>query len=152
MGIAFSMAVGKARAKKALGKEGKVYVIMSDGEMDCGNVLESMRKAGNEKLDNLVVIVDYNGFTAMGKTVITSSKILDTFLGYEWDGVVIDGHNFEAIEGALNGEYTELNKPICFVAKTIKGKGVSFMENDNSWHYRKLDKESYELASKELGQ
>ena len=147
MGIAFSMAVGAARARKALGKKGIIYIILSDGELNCGNVWESARKVIQEGLNNVVVLVDQNGFQAMGET----KEILDIqpeemFSG--WDIRKIDGHDFTEIEWVLRTAIP----PTAIFAKTIKGKGVSFMEGDNSWHYRKLDKESYELATKELGQ
>lgn len=157
MGIAFSMAVGAARARKALGKEGIIYVIMSDGEMDCGNVWESAMKASHEKLTNLVVIVDRNGFQAMGeKNKILNDAPLanrwDTFGWQTWD---VQGHDFESIEYHLEQIFIpvqgkELCKPNVLIATTTKGKGISFMENDNSWHYRKIDKESYDLATEEL--
>ena len=150
MGIAFSMAVGIARARKALGKEGTIYVIMSDGEMHCGNVWESAMKAANEGLDNLAVLIDANGFCAMGKIeeVQDVEPLMEKWEAFNWRVLEIDGHSYEEIEEAL-GEETSVPKVI--ICRTIKGKGVSFMENNNEWHYRAVDKESYALAKKELG-
>lgn len=157
MGLGFSMAVGMARARKNLGKEGKIYVLMSDGELHCGNVWESILKAGHEKLNNLVLIVDLNGFCAMGKTreILDVNKssywsnLMMKFHSFGWAGKYpyIDGHNYKEIEKALSKNYG----PYPILAKTIKGKGISFMEGNNDWHYRRIDDESYELAQKELG-
>jgi len=150
MGIAFSMAVGMARTGKTLGKEGMIYVMMSDGEMHCGNVWESAMKAANEKLDNLTVLVDANGFTAMGKIedVQDVEPLIEKWEAFNWAVFEVDGHAYKELENVLE-EKTSFPKII--ICRTVKGKGVSFMENKNEWHYRAIDSESYALAKKELG-
>ena len=158
MGIAFSMAVGAARARKALNKDGIIYVIMSDGEMDCGNVWESAMKASHEGLINLVVIVDCNGFQAMGKKgdILRSAPLANRWDTFGWQSWDVQGHDFENIEYHLKQIFRpllgekEIDKPNVLLATTTKGKGVSFMEDNNDWHYRKLDKDTYEKALSEL--
>lgn len=150
MGIGFSMAVGMARARKALGKEGKVAVLISDGEAHCGNVWESARKVVQENLTNLFVIMDKNGFCAMGKTD-DILKIEPEEMFSKWDIKYIDGHAYEDIEDAIL--YAKKNnKSTAIIARTVKGYPISFMSSNNNWHYRNIDKKSYELAAKELGQ
>ena len=146
MGYGLPAAVGFALSKKLKGEEGKVYVLMSDGEMQCGTTWESALIAAHHKLDNLVVIVDDNKFQAMGKT----EEILNSEFPYVgWVRSSVDGHNYIDLETILSGP-TAKGKPGLIIAHTIKGKGVSFMENDNLYHYKNLDEEEYNLALKEL--
>ena len=149
MGLGLPGAVGLALAKKLKGEEGKVYVLMSDGEMQCGTTWESFLISRHHNLTNLVVIVDNNRFQAMG--------LVDGILSINYERVAtrideihyIDGHNFEKIEKAIECK-DDLAAPKLIVANTIKGKGVSFMENNNEWHYRAPEKVEYEEALKEL--
>jgi len=156
MGLSFPTVVGLALAKKLKGEEGKVYCLMSDGEQQCGTTWESALIAAHHKLDNLVVIVDNNGLQAMGKTneILNMKPLRDKWLSFGWSVTGIDGHDFERIEKAIFGEIEEFMKlsqsPSIVIADTIKGKGVSFMESNNDWHYRHIDKEHYELAQQEL--
>ena len=142
MGLGLPGAVGLALAKKIKKEEGKVYVLMSDGEMQCGTTHESTLIAVHHKLDNLIIIVDWNGLQAMGKT-----KDILNIPGIEMMGHWIDGHNYESIESQL---HTHLEVPRFIFAKTIKGKGVSFMSNNNLYHYAQLTKLDYDLAKYEL--
>ena len=141
MGLGLPGAVGLALAKKLKGEEGTVYVLMSDGETQVGTLHESMLIARQHKLDNLVVIIDWNGLQAMGKM----SEILDVPL--DQFGHVIDGHNYEEIERTL---HPHIGFTRYIVAKTIKGKGVSFMEGVNLWHYAQLKEDDYNKALAEL--
>ena len=150
MGLSFSMGIGMARAKKLLKKEGTIYILMSDGEMHCGNIWESCRKAIQEKLDNVVVIVDKNGFCAMGETD-KILKIEPEEMFSKWDIRYIDGHNFEDL-GNMMDYKSEEKKPVVFIAKTIKGYPISFMSANNDWHYRHLDIENYQKAINELNE
>lgn len=146
MGIGFSMALGMARARKALKKPGIVYVVMSDGEMQCGNVWESTRKAVQERLTNFVVIVDWNGFCAMGET----TEILDILpedIFSRWDIRYADGHDFDSLESNI---FKEIIRPTVIMADTIKGKGWKRAENNNLYHYKNLSLEEYEEARSEL--
>ena len=145
MGLGLPGAVGIALAKKLKDEGGKVYVLLSDGEMQIGTTHESALIAFHHNLDNLVVIIDNNGLQAMGKVEDILDIHFTVFNG--WDFLRIDGHRYESLENAFNWNGI---KPFCIVADTIKGNGVSFMENNNEWHYRQIDQESYELAQKEL--
>lgn len=157
MGHGLPMAVGMALAAKRSGKKWHTYVLMSDGEMDCGTTWESALIAAHHKLDNLTVIVDYNKWQAIGRTneVLNLEPLIDKWLAFGWRVHEIDGHNHEMIERALNhpGGETVINNggPKIIIANTVKGKGVSFMEDDLQWHYKNVDKETYEKAMVELG-
>lgn len=144
MGLGLPGAVGIALAKKLKGEEGTVYCLMSDGELQIGTTWESLLIAEQQKLDNLVIIVDQNGFQAMGKT----DDILKVH-GVLWGDTRIDGHNHKSIEDVLFVN-KRFSVPQRIVALTIKGKGVSFMENQNLYHYKQLSEDEYEKAKKEL--
>ena len=152
MGYGLPFGVGFALAKKLKKEEGKVYVIMSDGEQAIGTTWESALIAAQYKLDNLTVIVDYNGFQAMGKTneILNIEPLIDKWRAFGWFVGVIDGNDCFNIRDGIDNMNDFIGQPKILIAKTIKGKGVSFMENDNSWHYRHIDEQSYELALKEL--
>lgn len=153
MGFGLSFGIGFAVAKKIKKESGKVYVLIGDGEMDEGTTWESALIASHQKLDNLVAVIDANGLQAMGtlNAILNVEPIKAKWEAFGWDVKEIDGHNFEAIEKAIT-EPTENGKPRMVVARTIKGKGVSFMENNNEWHYRAPEKEEFEKALKELEQ
>jgi len=126
-----------------------VYVIMSDGEMNCGTTWESAAIAKHHKLKNLKVVVDCNRLQGMGPT----EDILDMGLygkwgAFGWNTVVADGHDVQSLRAIVS---LPSARPTVILAQTVKGKGVSFMEGNNDWHYRIIDKESYDLASEELG-
>jgi transketolase len=149
VGQGLPVAVGMALAKKRANEPGTIYCIMSDGELDEGTVWESVRIAASHKLNNLVAIVDANGWQAMGKTEdVNGGDIKAQFGGFGWSGIEIDGHDFENIEHALK---IQSFKPHVIVANTIKGKGVSFMENHLTYHYKHVTDEDYEKAMDELG-
>lgn len=141
MGLGLPAAVGMALAKKIKGEEGRIYVLMSDGELQCGTFWESMLLINQHKLDNMTVMVDHNGFCAMGKV----SEIL-AVPGLDDAEDTFDGHDYEAIATALD-ERTGTDVAVC---KTTKGKGVSFFEDNNEWHYRAPEPEEYERALAEL--
>ena len=144
MGLGLPGAVGIALAKKIKGEEGMVYCLMSDGEMAIGTTWESALIAAHHELDNLVVIVDGNGFQAMGET----NDILEaSFPDNGWGFFLVNGHDYDNIENTLT--FKE-GRPVCIWAVTTKGKGVSFMENNNLYHYKQLDEKEYEEAKKEL--
>jgi len=133
MGFGLPFGVGFALAKKIKREKGKVFVLMSDGEMDCGTTWESALIGAHHKLDNLVVIVDFNGLQAMGKVeeILNIEPLKDKWKAFGWEVRQIDGHNFEEIEKALTEPATAKEKPMVIIARTIKGKGVSFMEGNN---------------------
>lgn len=148
MGYGLPAGVGFALAKKIKDEEGKVYVLMSDGELAIGTTWESALIAAHHELDNLVVIIDNNGWQAMGKVEDVLKTHPGCFSG--WNIAQFDGHDFEAIEYALNANGEFKDKPICLRANTIKGKNVSFMENNNLYHYKQLSQTEYDEAKKEL--
>jgi len=149
MGFGLPFGVGFALAKKLKKEKGKVFVLMSDGEMQTGSTWESSLIAAHHKLDNLVVIVDFNGLQAMGKVkeILNIEPLKEKWEAFGWEVREIDGHNFEEIEKSLT---LPSERPVVIIAKTIKGKGVSFMEGDNIWHYKAPSEEEYQKALKEL--
>ncbi len=150
MGHGLPIATGMALASKLGGEKWRVYVLMSDGELDCGTTWESAAIAAHNKLDNLTVIVDSNGFQAMGtkKEVLDMEPLADKWKAFNWNVVEIDGHDYKQIEKALKTKMK--NKPTMIIARTIKGKGVSFFERKLEWHYKNVDKENFALAMAEL--
>lgn len=155
MGHGLPIAVGMALAKKLAKEEGTIYCIMSDGEMNEGTTWESAAFAAQHKLDNLVVLIDKNGWQAMGKTEeVLNIDLGSVFDGFKWKAFHIMGHNFDQIEWALHQtDYTQVrtySKPQVIIAETIKGKGVSFMENHLLFHYKHVDDENYQKALIEL--
>ena len=149
MSMGLPAAVGFALAKKMKGEEGKIYVLMSDGELQCGTTWESTLIAAHHNLHNLVVIVDENKLQAMGE----KNKILRSFFpSEEWGEWIIDGHDYIDIRHklTLSEAVSIMQQPQVIIAHTIKGKGVSFMENNNLYHYKAPSDEEYQLAMKEL--
>lgn len=148
VGHGLSVAVGMALGKKRAGEAGKIYCIMSDGELNEGSVWEAAMMAGHHKLDNLVAIVDKNGWQAMGKTKdVAEFNESRVFEGFGWDTFWGDGHNlFEVADGL--SKWTKLPK-VC-VFDTVKGKGVSFFEDHLTYHYKHVDDEDYKKAMAEL--
>ncbi len=149
MGHGLPIAVGMAIAAQRGGEKWHTYVLMSDGELDCGTTWESALLAAQQRLNNLTVIVDYNGFQAMGtkKEVLDMEPLADKWRAFNWEVVEIDGHDYEQISNALNKKH---NKPLIIIAKTTKGKGVSFFEGKLEWHYKTIDEQNYKAALAEL--
>jgi len=130
----------------------RVYCVMGDGEQDEGQVWEAATFAAHYGLDNLCAVVDLNGLQIDGATkdVMNTALISDRYRAFNWNVIEIDGNNFEQILGALDKAKEFKGKPTVIIAKTIKGKGVSFMENNYEWHGKAPNKEQYELAREEL--
>ena len=152
LGQGLSMAVGVALAakKKQLGY--KTYVLLGDGECNEGSVWEAIMSAAQLRLDNLVAVVDYNKLQSdgEGKAIIDLADLASKFKCFGWDTHEIDGHDVSELVRAFEAAPIT-GKPKMIVANTIKGKGVSFMENKNEWHHNRLTKASYELAIAEMG-
>ncbi len=150
MGLSFPAGVGFALAKKLKGEEGKIHILMSDGEMQIGTTWESVLIARQHSLSNLAVWVDNNRLQAMGltKEILNIEPIDERVKSFGWSVQRIDGHNFEEIESAL-GKLSD-SSPNMIICDTIKGKGISFMENDNLYHYKMLSEEEYNNALAEL--
>ncbi len=152
LGQGISAAVGMALAGKLDNKDYRVYALLGDGEIEEGQVWEAAMFAAHKKLDNLCVIVDYNGLQIDGPVdeVGGPSPIDKKFEAFGFDVVTINGNDFEEIEKALEHAKTVKGKPCAIIAKTIKGKGVSFMENNVAWHGAAPNKEQYDIAMGEL--
>lgn len=151
MGHGLPIGLGMALGAKRAGKAWRTYVLMSDGEMDCGTTWESALLAAQHKLDNLFVIVDVNGFQAMGLTddILSLNSLSEKWTAFGWEVRNVDGHDHEEIRQALTRP-TPYERPLVILADTVKGKGVSFMENNNTYHYKNLSVEEYEKAKLEL--
>ena len=153
LGQGISAAVGMAIAAKLQGKEYRVYTLLGDGEIQEGIVWEALMSAAHYKLDNMVAILDHNGLQIDGKNedVMTVAPVVEKFQAFGWNVIQIDGHDFEQILDAFKQARACKGKPTMIVAETIKGKGVSFMENNAGWHGKALDEEQTKQALAELG-
>ncbi len=152
LGQGISAAVGMALGAKFDKKDYRVYTVLGDGEIEEGEVWEAAMFAANQKLDNLVAVVDFNGLQIDGTIdeVNSAYPIADKFKAFKWNVIEIDGHDFDAIEDALNNAKATKGVPTCIVMKTIKGKGVSYMEDAVGWHGKAPNTEEYEQAMTEL--
>lgn len=152
LGHGLSIGCGMALAGKRENRPYRVFVLLSDGECDEGSTWEAALFAPHHRLNNLIAIVDYNKFQAFGtvKEVLDLEPIVEKWQAFGWAVREIDGHNFEQIENALLGVPFEPEQPSCIIAHTVKGKGVSFMENQLIWHYWSPDDEQLRQALAEL--
>lgn len=152
LGQGISAACGMAIAGKMDKKDYRVYTLLGDGELEEGQVWEAAMFAAHHKLDNLCVIVDSNGLQIDGPVAEVGGPepIDEKFRSFGFDVQVIDGHDFDAIEAALAHAKTVKGKPSVIIAKTIKGKGVSYMENQVGWHGKAPNDEQYAAAMQEL--
>ncbi len=152
LGQGISAACGMALGAKLKGKDYRVFAILGDGEIEEGQVWEAAMFAGNRKLDNLVAIVDYNNLQIDGSLDEVNSPypIKEKFEAFGWNVVEVYGHRFTAIERVFEKAKECKGKPTCIVAKTVKGKGVSFMENQCDWHGSAPNAQQYEQAMAEL--
>ena len=152
LGQGISAACGMALAGKLDGKSYKVYTVLGDGEVEEGQVWEAAMFAAHKNLDNLIAVVDNNGLQIDGpiSEVCSPEPITDKFTAFGWHVITMDAHDFDSIEKAFSEAGTVSGKPVAIIQKSIKGKGVSFMENQVSWHGSAPNKEQYEQAMKEL--
>jgi transketolase len=152
LGQGICAANGMAISAKIWKKNYRVYVVLGDGELQEGEVWEAAMFAAHYKLDNLTAFVDFNGLQIDGdiRKVMNPLPIDEKFKAFGWNVINIDGHNYEEIYNAVLEAQKVKEKPTVIVAKTIKGKGVSFMEDDPSWHGSPPKQEQYEKAIKEL--
>lgn len=152
LGQGLSAANGMAIAGKLNNKYYRVYCIMGDGEIEEGQVWEAAMASNKYKLDNLCVIVDNNNLQIDGtiEEVMSSYPIDEKFKSFGFQVINIDGHNIQEIIDAFDVARNIKGKPVCIIAKTIKGKGVSFMENKAEWHGKAPNQEQYEQAIKEI--
>ena len=152
LGHALSVSCGLALAAKRKNEAWRTYCLLSDGELDEGSNWEAILFAPQMKLDNLIIIVDYNKIQSLGnvKDVIDLDPLRDKFMAFRWETYEVDGHDHKIL-GEVLTKAREINgKPKVIIANTIKGKGVSFMENKLLWHYKSPSKEQLESAIIEL--
>ncbi len=152
LGQGVSAAAGMALGAKLSGKDFRTYVVLGDGELEEGQVWEAAMFAGHKKLDNLCVIVDNNNLQIDGclDEVNSPLPIPEKFAAFNFHVIEIDAHDFDQIEAALNEARTVKGKPTAIIQKSVKGRGVSYMENQVAWHGKAPGAEEYEIAKKEL--
>jgi transketolase len=151
LGHGLSMVVGMALAERGRKTNGTVYTVLSDGEVQEGSTWEATMMASSLGLSNIVAFVDNNDFQSLGRTSETHPSfypLVDKYIAFGWEAVEIDGHDSQALFEAVSGRGGK--KPLMVVAKTTKGKGVSYMENVPIWHYRAPNKDEYARAIREL--
>lgn len=154
LGHGLSVATGMALAAKRDGHAHRVFCMLSDGECDEGSVWEPALFAPHHKLDNLIAIIDYNKIQSLGtvKEVLDLDPLGDKWRAFGWAVREIDGHDLGVIAEAFAQLPLETERPTCIIAHTVKGKGVSFMENKLLWHYRSPQGEEFQAALAELGE
>lgn len=152
LGQGVSVAAGMAKAAKYMNKDINVYTLLGDGEIEEGQVWEAFMFAKQYNLDNLCVIIDCNGLQIDGpcSEVMSAEPIDEKLKSFGFDYTVIDGNDFDAIEGAFD-KFHKSDKPFAIIMKTVKGKGVSYMENQVGWHGKAPNEEEYNIAMAELG-
>lgn len=152
LGQGISAAAGMAKGAKYLGKDINVYTLLGDGEIEEGQVWEAMMFAAQYKLDNLCVIIDSNGLQIDGSCdeVMSAEPIDEKLKAFGFEVVIIDGNDFEQIESAFAKFHDTNDKPFAIIMKTVKGKGVSYMENQVGWHGKAPNDEEYKIAMDEL--
>lgn len=152
LGQGISAACGMALAAKLDSKSYKVYAVLGDGEIEEGQVWEAAMFAAHKNLDNLIAIVDNNGLQIDGPIteVCSPEPITDKFEAFGWHVITMDAHDFDSIEKAFEEAESIKDKPVAIIEKSVKGKGVSFMENQVSWHGTAPNTEQYEQAMSEL--
>ena len=153
LGQGFSVACGMAMAAKLDNAPWNVYALLGDGEVQEGIIWEAAMSAAHYKLDNMIAFLDYNGLQIDGdvESVMNINPIEDKFKTFGWNVITIDGHDFDQKFAALDMAKDTVDKPTMIIAKTIKGKGVSFMENQASWHGSAPSEEQLQQALSELG-
>lgn len=152
LGLGFSAACGIALSAKVSGKAYRVWSILGDGESEEGQVWEAAMFAAHKKLDNLCIFIDFNGLQIDGPiSEVNDPAPFDTkFESFGWNVITIDGHDIEQIDSAVKAAKACSGKPTAIICKTVKGKGVSFMENNVKWHGSAPNKEQYEQAVAEI--
>jgi len=154
LGHALPVGCGLALAAKRKNALWKTYCLLSDGELDEGSNWEAILFAPQLKLDNLIVIVDYNKIQSLGnvKDIIDLNPLKEKFNAFRWETFEVDGHDHKSLKNALLNVQELNGKPKVIIAHTIKGKGISFMENKLLWHYKSPNREQLDLAINELNE
>ncbi|MEK6236905.1 MAG: transketolase [Planctomycetales bacterium] len=152
LGHGLPIGVGMAIAAGIQQRDYRVGVILGDGECNEGSVWEAAMTAAANRLDRLVVVIDYNKWQATGRSneVLHLASLRDKWASFGWSAREVDGHDLRELVNAFNDVPNGSGKPVAIIAHTVKGKGVSFMEDDNNWHYRIPNDQELEAALKEL--
>jgi transketolase len=150
LGHGLSVGVGMAIANRIDNRDGRIYVLLGDGECNEGSVWEAVMLAATLRLNNIMAIIDYNKLQGFGRTneVINQENMVGMWESFGWSVTEVDGHDLLKLEEALNMKHS--NKPKVIIAHTIKGKGISFMENQLDWHYRSPNDQQFAQAISEL--
>jgi len=151
LGHGLSVGAGLALGARMRGVGARSFVLLSDGECQEGTVWEAACFAAVNQLDNLVAIVDYNGLSAMQSTFPALEPLADKWRAFGWEVVEVNGHDLNQLTAGLHSVPVRRHAPTAIVAHTLKGRGVSFMENDLEWHYRPPSDEDLRMARSELG-
>lgn len=153
LGHGLPLGLGMALAGRIQHQKYNVYAVLSDGECNEGSVWEAAMMAAAQKVANLCVIIDFNKWQATGRSreVLALDPLADKWRAFGWDTVEVDGHDFEALLDVLKKFPSATGRPTAIVAHTVKGKGVSFMEDDNNWHYRIPTADEVRASNQELG-
>ena len=153
LGHGLPLALGMALAGRIQKLKSRSYVLLSDGECEEGTVWEAALFAAAQRLDNVVAVVDYNRWQATGRSeqIMALAPLANKWRAFGWTAYEVDGHNLTALRTVLNGVPDGSGRPVAVVAHTVKGKGVSFMEDDNNWHYRVPTADEVRAAHKQLG-
>lgn len=152
MGHGLPVGAGMALAGKKMKKKYRAFVVISDGELNEGSTWEAILFAGHNHLDNLITIVDYNGWQSFGRTkdILSLEPLMDKFKAFNWDAIETNGNDFASLEKAFAKISLREGKPTAIIAHTTKGKGISFMEDRNEWHYKYPNEQEFKDALKEL--
>lgn len=154
LGNGLSVGVGMAMAGRRQKRDYNVYVLLGDGELQEGCIWEAAMCAAHNKLNNIIAIVDYNKLQINGcvNDIVNLEPLTDKWESFGWDVCVVDGHDVYAIVDLLEKNKCRKEKPLVIIASTIKGKGVSFMENNCIWHGNRISESELELALREIGE
>ena len=152
LGHGLPMALGMALASRIQGSSSRSFALLSDGECNEGSIWEAALLAGSQKINTLTAIIDYNKWQATGRSqeVMALEPLADKWSAFGWHSQEIDGHDFLQMQNAFKAARSELSRPSVIIAHTVKGKGVSFMEDDNNWHYLTPNEQELLAAMKEL--
>jgi transketolase len=153
LGHGLPVGVGMALAARIRQQDFRVFVCMSDGECNEGTVWEAAMFAAAQKLEKLCVVIDYNKWQATGRSndIMQLTPLREKWAAFGWNAHQIDGHDVATLSRLMQAVPDGIGKPVAIIANTIKGKGVSFMQDDNNWHYRVPNDEEVLAAKKELG-
>ena len=153
LGHGLSLGLGMALAGRIQDRRYRVYVVMSDGECNEGSVWEAALLAPAHRMENLCAVIDYNKWQATGRSneVTALPSLREKWAAFGWSSSEVDGHDLQAVSRVLSRVPDGTGKPVAIIAHTVKGKGISFMEDDNNWHYRIPTADEVRRAKQELG-